>query len=133
MENHRIIDVGKDLLKSPCPNPLLKSGQLEQVAQDHVQWGFKYLHRWRFHSISGNSFLHLTIVSVTKYFLALRWNFMGFNLCLLPLVLSVGTATKSLAPLSSLFPIRYLYTLPQACSAACCCSYRSAGAGSWFS
>lgn len=36
---------------------------------------------------------------------------MCFYLCLLPLVLSVSTTEKRLAPLSSLFPIRYFYAL----------------------
>lgn len=39
------------------------------------------------------------------------WNFMCFNLCPLPLVLSVGITEKSPAPPSSFPPIRYLDTL----------------------
>jgi len=33
--------------------PLLKQGQLEQVAQDHVQTAFEYLRGWRVHSLPG--------------------------------------------------------------------------------
>jgi len=39
-----------------------------------------------------------------------KWNFLYYNLCPLPLVLSVDSTERSLA-LSSLFhPIRYFYT-----------------------
>ena len=33
--------------------PLLKQGQLEQVAQDSVLSGLEYLQRWRLHSLPG--------------------------------------------------------------------------------
>lgn len=36
-------------------NPLLKQGQLEQVAQDHIQMGFECLHWWRMHNLSVQS------------------------------------------------------------------------------
>ena len=35
-----------------------------------------------------------------KFFLMFRWNFLCFSLCPLPLVLSLGTTEKSLAPSS---------------------------------
>ena len=35
-----------------CPHPPLKQGQLEQVAQDHVQSSFEYLYRWRLKNLS---------------------------------------------------------------------------------
>jgi len=35
---------------------------------------------------------------VKKFFLMFRWNFLCFRLCPLPLVLSLGTTEKSLAP-----------------------------------
>lgn len=60
----------------------------------------------------GNFFLYLATFTIDIFFsLVLRWSFMCFNLCLLPLVLSVSTTEKRLAPLSSLFPIRYFYVL----------------------
>lgn len=34
-----------DLLRASCPTRLLKQGKLKQLAQDHVQLGFEYLHR----------------------------------------------------------------------------------------
>lgn len=36
-------------------NPLLKEGQLEQVAQDHIQMDFEWLHWWRMHKLSVQS------------------------------------------------------------------------------
>lgn len=37
--------------------PVLKQGQLEQVAQDSVLLSFEYLPRWRLHSFSGQPLL----------------------------------------------------------------------------
>ena len=44
--NHRMVEVGRDLWRSSGPNPLLKQGHLEPVAQDHVQMAFEYLQGW---------------------------------------------------------------------------------------
>lgn len=39
--NHRIIEVGKDLWRSPHPTPpCSQEDQLEQIAHGHVQLGF---------------------------------------------------------------------------------------------
>ena len=43
-----------------------------------------------------------------KFFLMFSWSFLCFNLCPLPLVLSLGTTEKSLAPSSWHPPFRYL-------------------------
>jgi len=48
-----MVGVGRDLWRSPSPNPLLKQGHLEQAAQDLIQAGFEYLQRRRIHSPSG--------------------------------------------------------------------------------
>jgi len=45
--------VGRDVCGSSSPTPLPKQGHLEQVAQDLVQAGLKYLQRRRIHSLSG--------------------------------------------------------------------------------
>lgn len=45
-------EVERDALRSSSPTSLLKQGQLEQVAHDHVQLGFECLHRWRFYNLS---------------------------------------------------------------------------------
>jgi len=44
-----------------------------------------------------------------KFFLMFRWNFLCFSLCPLPLVLSLGTTEKSLAPSFWHPPLRYLW------------------------
>jgi len=51
-ESHRITGVGRDVCGSSSPTRLPKQGHLEQVAQDLVQVGFKYLQRRRFHNPS---------------------------------------------------------------------------------
>ena len=50
---HRIVEVGRDLLGSSSPAPLLKQGQLEQVAQDHAQSSSEYLCGQRLPNLSG--------------------------------------------------------------------------------
>ena len=49
----------------------------------------------------GNLCLCSVTLTVKKYFLMFRVNLLGFSLCPLPLVLSLGTAERSLAPSSS--------------------------------
>ena len=107
-QNHRIVGIGRDFLRSCSPSPQLKQGQLEQVSQDHVQLNFEYLHRWRYSSM-GSLFQCLPTFTVKKCFLVFRWNFMFFKLCPLPLVLSVDTTEKILAPSSS-FPPSGIHT-----------------------
>ena len=52
-QNHRMVEVGRDLWISSSPNPLLKQDHLEHVAQDHVQAGLEYPQRRRLHKLSG--------------------------------------------------------------------------------
>ena len=70
----------------PQPNPLPKQGHPEQGAQHRGQAVLEYLQRRRLHSLRGK-----------KFFLVFSWSFLGFSLCPLPLVLSLGTTGKSLA------------------------------------
>lgn len=52
---------------------VLKQGQLEQVAEDWVQFGFEYLHGWRFHNVPD----HLVVfdnLMTKKVFLILNWS-----------------------------------------------------------
>jgi len=93
---------GDHLIWCPCS----KQGQLEQVAQSHVQLGFEYLQGWGLHNISQQPFP----VSEHLHSLIFKWDFLYFSLCPLPLVFSLGTSEKSLA-LPLLPPIGYLYTL----------------------
>lgn len=53
---HRIpetAEIDKVLWRSSCPNPQLKQGHLQPVAQDCVQTFFEYLWGWRLHSLTG--------------------------------------------------------------------------------
>ena len=93
-QNHRIVEVGRDLCGSPSPTPLLKQGHLQQAAQDRVQVGLEYLQRRR---LQGQGSVTLR---GKKFFLLFSWNFLCFSLCPLPLVLLLGTTEKSLAPSS---------------------------------
>lgn len=52
---HRMVEVGRDLWRLPCPKPLLKQGHLELFSQDHVHMAFEYL--W------GRKFPNLTCYS----------------------------------------------------------------------
>ena len=95
-QNHRMVGVGRDLWGSSSPTPLPKQGHLQQAAQDLVQVGLEYLQRRRISL--GNLFQSFVTFRVKKFFLMFRWNFLCFNLCLLSLVLSLGTTEESLAP-----------------------------------
>ena len=52
-QNHRMAGFGKDLSGSSSPTPLVKQGNLKQVAQDCVQAGLEYLQRRRIHNFPG--------------------------------------------------------------------------------
>jgi len=78
--------------------PLPKQDHLQQVAQDLVQVSFEYLQGRRIHNLSGQPVP--ATLRVKKFFLMFRQNFLFFSLCPLPLVLSLGTTEKSLAPSS---------------------------------
>lgn len=102
IQNHRIVEVGRHLEIS-LSNSLLKQSQLEEVVQNCIQWTslrtavpyppldslFKHLNSWE-----------------KRVFFVFRWNFLCLSLCLLPLVLSLGSI---LVPSSLHCPIRYLY------------------------
>ena len=44
LQKHRLVEVGRHLLRSSTSTPLLKQDQPQQVAQDYVQMAFEYLH-----------------------------------------------------------------------------------------
>ncbi|XP_068775232.1 uncharacterized protein [Struthio camelus] len=59
----------------------------------------------------GNLFPCSVTLTGKKFFLVFSWNCVCFSLCPLPLVLSLGTTEKSLAPSSRHPPFRQFYTL----------------------
>jgi len=95
-----MVGVGRDLWESSSPTPLPNQGHLQQAAQDLVQVGFEYLQRRRIHNLPGSLFQCSVTLRGKKFFLMFRRNFLCFSLCPLPLVLSLGTTEKSLAPSS---------------------------------
>ena len=108
-QNHRVSGVGRDLCGPSSPTPLPKQGHLQQAAEDLVQVGFEYLQRRRLHKPPLGSLFQCSVtLRVKKFFLMFRWNFLCFSFCLLPLVLSLGTTGKSLAPSSWHPPCRYV-------------------------
>lgn len=42
-ENHRMVEVGRDLRKSCGTTPLLKQGHLKEIAQNHIHMTSEYL------------------------------------------------------------------------------------------
>jgi len=77
-------------------NSLWKQGHPEEAAQDRVHVGLEYLQRRRLRSLFQGS----VTLRGKKFFHIFSWNFLCFSLCPLPLVLSLGTTGKSLAPSS---------------------------------
>jgi len=95
-QNHRMVGVERDLCGSSSSTPLPKQGHLEQAERVLVQAGLEYLKRSRIRTLFQCS----VTLRVKKLFLMFRRNFLYFSLCPLPLVLSLGTTEKSLAPSS---------------------------------
>ena len=87
--------------------PFSGQGHLQQVAQGHVLLTFVYLQVYRLQVFLRNIF-HCLATSLKKFSLMIKCNFLYFNFCLLPLVLSPGTTENSLSPSSLVSHIRYL-------------------------
>lgn len=51
-QNHKLVEVGRGLSRSPGSTPLLKQGHQKPVPQDHVQVAFEYLQGWRLHHLT---------------------------------------------------------------------------------
>jgi len=106
LQAHRRVAEERCLWRSSCPAALLSQGQLESVAQDHVQVAFNCLQAWRLH-LSGQSVPVLSHRHSEKCFPAFRATLLCFSLCPLPLILALGTTGQSLAPSSLHLPFRY--------------------------
>ena len=85
----------------------VEEAHLEQVAQDNVPLGFEHRQGRRLRKLPGQPVLVFDHLDRKKLFSHVQLeHIMCFNLCLLPLVLSVGTLEESLAPSSSFPPSR---------------------------
>lgn len=103
--------VGGNLWRPPGPTPLLKQSHLEQAAQDCVQVVLKSSKEWDSTASWGKLF-HSSVYPHSKSVsLYSEGTTCVFSLCPLPLVLSLSTAEKDLAPFSWHPPFRYLTTL----------------------
>lgn len=74
-KTHRMVEVGRDLLRLSCPTLLLKIGHLEQAAHDPVWIAFEYLQGGRFYKLPGQPLSVLVILIVKKWFIVTRQNF----------------------------------------------------------
>jgi len=89
-----MIEGGRDLWISSSPILLLKAGSLLQVLLGHVQLDAEHLLGWRLHNLTEQHVPTLTVKIVM-----FKWNFLCFNLCLLPFATLLGTTKKNLASL----------------------------------
>jgi len=99
-QNHRMFRVGRDLCGSYSPTLLLKQDHLQQAAWDLVQVGLSISREGDSTTSLGSLFQCSATLQIKKFFLMFSWNFLCFSLCPLPIVLSLGTTEKSLAPFS---------------------------------
>lgn len=57
LQNHSLVEVGRDLWKPSDPTLLLKQGHLEPLAQAHVQTAFENVQGERFQNLFGQPVL----------------------------------------------------------------------------
>jgi len=96
-----MVGVGRDLYGSSSPALPQKQGHYSRLHRTFSRQGLN-ISRGESTASLGSLFQRSVTLSVKKFFFMFRWNFLCFNLCLLPLVLSLGTTDKSLAPASLL-------------------------------
>ena len=99
-------------MRSGSPTSLsAQAGHLELAVQDCVRSAFDMSTEGDLAASLGNLLQCLITLIVKKCLLMFRWNFMCFNSCQVPPVLSVGAKENSQAPSCSFTPVMYLYTL----------------------
>lgn len=119
-QDHRIIEVGRDPLRSSSPTLLLKTGSTWKVDQDHTSQDGDSIMFWATCASVGQPSQR------KKCSIAYNRVFLSFSLCLLLLVQLLGTPEESLI-LSSLLPLlRYWYALVRS-------FWTSQGEESWLS
>ena len=93
-----MVGVGRHLCGSSSPTPLPKQGHLQQAAETLSRRILNISREGDSTASLGSLFQCSVTLRGKKFFLMFSWNFLCFSLCPLPLVLSVGTTEKSLAP-----------------------------------
>lgn len=88
-EHHSIMQIGRDLRRSPGPTPA------ESQVSDRVRLGLKTS---KDGDLSGNLFYSFSVLKLQGVFLTSSLDLSYFSLCPLPLILPPCTAMKRLAP-----------------------------------
>jgi len=104
-----MLGVGRDLCGSSSPTHLPKQSHL-LLHRTFSRWVLNISREGDSTTSLGSLFQCSVTLRGKKLFLVFRWNFLCLSLCPLPLVLSLDTTEKSLAPSSRHPPLRYLYT-----------------------
>lgn len=109
LQSYWMVKVRGKLWRSSSPATLLKQVHPEKFAQFYSQVSFEYLQRKRLPNTSVGSLFQCP--QSEEVFLQIQWNSVCVILCLLILILLLGTTLKSLFPSSWHLPFRYLYAL----------------------
>ena len=106
-----MVGVGRDLCGSPSPPPCRSRVTHSRLHRTLSRWVWNISREGDSTASLGSLYQCSVILRGKKFFLMFSWNFLCFSLCPLPLVLSLGTTGKSLAPSSWHPPCRYLEAL----------------------
>jgi len=99
-QNHRMLGVGRDLWGSPSPTPCRSRVTQSRLHRTASRRGCNISRKGDSTTSLGSLGQGSITLRGKKFFLRFRQNFLCFSLFPLPLVLSLGTTEKSLAPSS---------------------------------
>jgi len=99
-QNQRMFGVGRDLWGSPSPTPCRSRVTHSRLHRTLSSRGWNISREGDSTALLGSLGQGSVTLRGKKFFLMFRRNFLCFSLCPLPLVLSLGTTGKSLAPSS---------------------------------
>ena len=105
---YRMVGAGRDLCGSPSPTPCWSRVTQSRLHRTASKWVLNISREGDSTASLGSLCQGSVTLRGKKFFLMFSWNFLCFSLCPLPLVLSLGTTEKSLAPSSWHPPFRYL-------------------------
>jgi len=109
-QNHWTVEVERDLWRSSSPNPPLKLECPEPFPRTMSRWLWK-ISKWSDATNSRGNCASAVNHSIKNCFLVFKRNTLCSSLCILPLVITLGTTGKSLAPSPFYSFLRYLYKL----------------------
>ena len=99
-QNHRMLGIGRDLCGSSSSTTLPKQGHLQQAAQDLHQAGLESIQRRRLRNLPGQPVPVLRHPQREEALSHVQMELPVLQFFPMPLVLSLGTTEKSLAPSS---------------------------------